>query len=320
MATGLTQIFNLLQKGYLAKDILGAVTKLKPDLSDKVGQLMKYGYGAEVILKALTDKSNKTTPSMFRSEFGDYLRNVNEQSAKDYDKLIKTITTAGVASKAVSNLFSKYGTPSLEMGDQGAEVPQEEPSAAPQQQVQQPVAPPEGLIPSQERVASIPSAQPSAEQMQAPEMRMPSTGMGQAEQPSLFSSRQYQQNPVFGDTIVKAVKQNFSKKQIMELVNKAFRKQAADFEQETGKSIEDEIDTLMKSKRDVVDSILYKKSQMPLVDAGVKPKLSLSKKKPSASLLEQMIQPSTELPKGVTPNVDKQAFLMQMEELKKLLR
>lgn len=198
----------------------------------------------------------------------------------------------------------------------------------------------EGLTPRQENIVRREQelrqqqAQPQAqvqpiilEQRPAPIAPRPQAAMPEPvprvepiKGPMLLETEQYKKNPVFGNAILKAVKQGFSKKQVKELIEKAFRKQAGEFEQETGRNIEDELDILYSGKNKVLQSILTPAEEKPLVEAGLKPKLKLSKAKPNVSMLDVLTQAPEQKQTGVSPNVDKQAFLMQLQELKKLLR
>lgn len=380
------QIFNLVARGVQASTILKGITELSPKLSPAIDKLFAAGLVADMILPKLVSKE-EIPPSMFRSDFGDYLGQIKANSAKDYNRLIKALVTTGATGTAVKSIFSKYKIPDRFMQPdfttqedieilpaepvgqkptvprQAAQIEMQSPEPivtqqqqplplqpagiAPQRQITTPIpsgatipmAPPEGLTPRQQTISAreqqlvqerqqpTPQLQPIVLEQKAPAPQIireqaPSAEMQRqdAKRPMLLDTQQYSRNPVFGDTLLKAVKQGFNKKQIKDLIQKAFRRQAAEFEEETGRSIEDELDILYEGKKDILERTLMPKKEKPLVDAGLKPKLKLAKPKPSKSLLEQIIEPTAELPRSVSPNVDKQAFLMQMEELKKLLR
>lgn len=371
----LTQIFHLLRNGYMAQDILKAVTKTKPEIATSINKLLDYGYEADALLKAMTDKKDKTTPSMFRSEFGDYLRRINDQSQKDYNKLIKGIVMAGATAKEAQSIFKKYGKPPIEVLPPEApkkEMPsvakqptliapiptmerpvetqvQAQPQVVPKRRQiatapempQEPIAlaPPGGLTPKQQTIAMKEAslakerqqpAQPSApiileqqipvmkaQPQVAPQPMMPVVQPIAMQPSTLFSTQQYAKNPTFGNALDKVIKQGLSKKQIMELIKKAFSKQAREFEQETGRSIEEEVDAMMGERKEKRKPKLpQSKEEKLLENAGLKPKVKQLRTK-GQSMLEQLVEPPMQ--KKTTENVDKQAFLMEMQKLKDIL-
>lgn len=385
----LTSVFNALRQGKNATQILGSVAKAAPKVGDKLAKFAAAGYTADFILSRLVSPEGKVPESMFRSDFGDYLAQMQENNKQDYNRLIKTLVTTGVGAKAVKDIFARNNIPmsiitpakppappsapptTITVGGRpspsapaqiGVPTPQTaQPIPAPRR-IQTtvpatggsaiPMPPPGGLTPFQAKVAQtpptpqvIPSGSPIALPQQMP-MAQPQpvqpqvpVGKVQPMQPqapiapvatptALLASETIKNKPALGQALVKAVKQGMKKKQIMELIERNFKQAAGSFEDETGMSIEEAVDELIANKDTIEEPkkpkapktvrLIGSKNDKKLEDAGLKPKIKV---KQQPDMLGQLTQaPSIKMPQREnTENVDKQAFIMQLQELKKLL-
>lgn len=382
-----SQIFNLVAQGVAASTILDGLTKAAPKISPVVSKLLTAGVAADMILPKLISKKEEIPPSLFRSDFGDYLSQIKANSAKDYNRLIKAIVNTGTAGAAVKSIFSKYKIPETFIKPDGTEptgetidvtpkapvtpAPAQQRAMAPVAQLpslppvqepvpkqrqlqtttpmagsQQPIAlpPPEGLTPQQINILArsaqsgqvMPTGAPIALQQQIPPpspapvvaARAAAAPRETAVQPvapptALLASETIKAKPQLGQFLVKAIKQGIGKKPILDAIKRSFGPVSAEFERETGIPMEKAVDELIANKESIQEPERPKKTrlettptQKKLENAGLKPKLKV-KAKPD--MLEQLTQaPAISTPQ-TTENVDKQAFLMQLKELKKLL-
>lgn len=374
----LTSVFNALRQGKNATQIIGSIAKATPKVADKLTKLAAAGYTADFILSRLVSPEGKIPESMVRSDFGDYLAQLEENNKKDYNRLLKTLVTAGVGAKAVSDIFKRNNIPTtflqtpatpppapkatpttINVGGMQPQAPaqigtptmQPAPPVAqalpPQQRIQTTVPasgggtiqlpPPQGLSPQQTNILAreagvqrtIPTGQPIALPQQMPmaqPTRMQPQAPAMAPQPiamptRLLGSTTVQKKPALGQAIVKAAKQGLSKDQILRFVKNNLKPVAAEFEKETGMSIEDAIDEVLTNK-DTIEApkLVNKMARLPLskqdkalTNAGLKPKLKSKTKTPNVADLA--VQAGAKPP---TDNVAKQAFLMNLMELKKL--
>ena len=382
-----SQIFNLVASGVAASTILDGLTKVAPKISPVVSKLLTAGVAADMILPKLISKKEEIPPSLFRSDFGDYLSQIKANSAKDYNRLIKAIVNTGTTGAAVKSIFSKYKIPETFIKPDGteprgetidvtprapvtpappqqramapiAQVPMQPPVQEPipkQRQLQttmpmaetrQPIAlpPPEGLTPQQmnilARSAQAGQTMPTGATIALPQQLPPPSPAPVVAAPAamppreaalqpvapptaLLASETIKAKPQLGQFLVKAIKQGIGKKPILDAIKRSFGPVSAEFERETGIPMEKAVDELIANKESIQEPSRAKKvrlettpTQKKLEEAGLKPKLKV-KAKPS--MLEQLTQaPSISTPQ-TTENVDKQAFLMQLKELKKLL-
>lgn len=280
----LQTIFKLVQAGLTAKQILSGVAEEKPKIGATVNKLLNLGYTAENILHKLSDKKNKTRPQLFTTDFGKYLNEVENANQKDYNRLIKGLSVAGVGAAALTKLFKKYPVPDIQVEEyvepeaQQAPVRQQEPVVQPVTPPQLP-APPElvraepgeiitppvtpeqrGQIKRFEAAkrlqpemtmaeAKAPSiSQPSAISIQPSAPQPSAVTQAPESQPILFDTETYKRMSTPGNAIRQVVEQGFNQKQIEKFVNLNFRDFASRFENETGKSIKTEIKDLIANR------------------------------------------------------------------------
>lgn len=327
LARSLPMVFRLLQMGLDAKNILDQYSDKEPQVGSKLSKLQNLGYSPETILKQLIDKSSRTTPQMFTTDFGNYLNEMEKRSEKDHNRFIKGIAVAGATAKGLQTLYKKYGRFQLpETKDfESTEKPQE-PILSDQQQQMQPEATQRQPVGKETQQQSFvrpeePLEQPTESILKPTE---PTTQID-LNKPIIFDTKLHQTNPIFGETLDKLAKQGFSKKQIESIAVRAFGRLAARFENETERSIGQEIEALIANKdqptplrkpKQLVSSEDDKKMQ----DAGVKPILKpiRQKNKIDASMLDMLTQAPQQKQQSL-PN-QKQAFMANMMELQRLLK
>lgn len=357
MSAALQTIFKMVQAGLTAKQILSSVSEEKPKIGATVNKLLNLGYSAENILHKLSDKKGKTRPQLFTTDFGKYLNEVENANQKDYNRLIKGLSVAGVGAAALTKLFKKYPAPEIQVEEFVEPESQQAPVA--QQQLTQPVSPPQlpappevvraepgevitpPITPQQrgeiKRFEALKRLQPemTIAEGKAPSERQPSAISPQPQQsapqpsapvpqigsqPILFETETYKQMPGPGNTIRQLVQKGFNEKTIERFVTSNLKKYATRFELETGKSMKQEIRDLIAKAPPKPKQLFTSKEDKKIQDAGLKPKLKPMRKKQEMGDFMKQVQESARPTESLTAPTDRQAFMNSLLELQNLLR
>ena len=351
----LQTIFKLVQAGLTAKQILSGVAEQKPKIGATVNKLLNIGYTAENILHKLSDKKNKTRPQLFTTDFGKYLNEVENANQKDYNRLIKGLSVAGVGAAALTKLFKKYPVPDIQVEEYVEPEAQQAP-VSPQQLVQ-PVTPPQlpappEVVRAQPGEIITPPVTPEqrgqikrfeAAQRLQPEMTMAEAKAPSVSQPSaispqppapqpqveskpiIFETELFKNRPTPANAIKQVIDQGFSEKSVERFVDKNFAEYARQFKIETGKDIKQEIKDLIASKGKFKapskpKQLFTSKEDKKIQDAGLKPKLKPMRKKQQMGDFMKQVQESARPTESLTAPTDRQAFMNSMLELQNFLR
>lgn len=350
----LQTIFKLVQAGLTAKQILSGVAEQKPKIGATVNKLLNIGYTAENILHKLSDKKNKTRPQLFTTDFGKYLNEVENANQKDYNRLIKGLSVAGVGAAALTKLFKKYPVPDIQVEEFVEPEAQQAPEV--QQQLAQSVTPPQLPAPPEVVRAEpgeiitppvTPEQRGQIKRFEAAKRLQPEMTMAEAKAPSIsqptapspqptapqpqveskpiiFETELFKSRPTPANAIKQVIDQGFSEKSVQKFVDKNFAEYAKQFKIETGKDIKQEIKDLIASKGKFKaptkpKQLFTSKQDKELQDAGLKPKLKPMRKKQQMGDFMKQVQESARPTENLTAPTDRQAFMNSILEIENLL-